>query len=203
MSTLGSSISTPSSSTFTCSGTSSEWLRCVFCHIQNQGLPIYSRQDRISPLAKLATHSRFFLTLRSQEGEYHSLILFRLTPGQLPENGSELGEDASDSLQSLREQIYVMEANCPHLGAVMSHAEIEECDTGFVAVCPWHRLVQLFLTIKHRRKIEHSAGTTLTSKPATARLASRLVRTPPRSGKMMAQNTYTSSPHREAEIGAW
>ncbi|PCH34824.1 DUF455-domain-containing protein [Wolfiporia cocos MD-104 SS10] len=32
-----------------------------------------------------------------------------------------------------------MEANCPHLGADMSHAEIEECDTGVVAVCPWHR----------------------------------------------------------------
>ncbi|KAI0329484.1 DUF455-domain-containing protein [Cubamyces sp. BRFM 1775] len=111
------STSTPSPSTSTCGGTSSEWLR-------------------ISPLAKLATHSRFFLTLRSQEGEYHSLILFRLTPGQLPENGSD--QDAG-SPQSLRDQIYVMEANCPHLGADMSHAEIEECDTGFVAVCPWHR----------------------------------------------------------------
>ncbi|TFY54812.1 hypothetical protein EVJ58_g8642 [Rhodofomes roseus] len=32
-----------------------------------------------------------------------------------------------------------MEATCPHLGADMSHAEIEECDTGLVAVCPWHR----------------------------------------------------------------
>lgn len=33
-----------------------------------------------------------------------------------------------------------MEASCPHLGADMSHAEIEEYDTGVVAVCPWHRL---------------------------------------------------------------
>ncbi|KAI5114849.1 hypothetical protein M0805_007943, partial [Coniferiporia weirii] len=28
---------------------------------------------------------------------------------------------------------------CPHLGADMSHADIEECETGVVAVCPWHR----------------------------------------------------------------
>ncbi|KAI0824449.1 DUF455-domain-containing protein [Trametes gibbosa] len=90
---------------------------------------------RVSLLTKLASHSRFFLTLRSQEGTYHSLILFRLTPGQLPENGI----DEGDTPLNVRDQIYVMEANCPHLGADMSHAEIEECDTGLVAVCPWHR----------------------------------------------------------------
>ncbi|KAH9850977.1 DUF455-domain-containing protein [Lenzites betulinus] len=90
---------------------------------------------RVSPLKKLASHSRFFLTLRSQEGTYHSLILFRLAPGQLPEDGVDKGA----AQPTLRDQIYVMEANCPHLGADMSHAEIEECDTGVVAVCPWHR----------------------------------------------------------------
>ncbi|KAJ8689254.1 hypothetical protein PTI98_013295 [Pleurotus ostreatus] len=31
-----------------------------------------------------------------------------------------------------------MESTCPHLGAEMSHAEIEECETSVVAVCPWH-----------------------------------------------------------------
>ncbi|TFK86957.1 DUF455-domain-containing protein [Polyporus arcularius HHB13444] len=98
--------------------------------------PKASDEEWVSPLEKLATHSRFFLTLRSQEGNYHSLILFRLTSGQLPESGTE--NDATAS-QNLRDQIYVMEANCPHLGADMSHAEIEECDTGIVAVCPWHR----------------------------------------------------------------
>ena len=45
------------------------------------------------------------------------------------------------SQERLHDQVYVMEANCPHLGADMSHAEIEECDTGVVAVCPWHRYV--------------------------------------------------------------
>ncbi|CDO69732.1 hypothetical protein BN946_scf184697.g4 [Trametes cinnabarina] len=91
---------------------------------------------QVSPLDKLKTHSRFFLTLRSQESAYHSLILFRLTPSELPESGVD-GDFVSS--QRLRDQIYVMEANCPHLGADMSHAEIEECDTGVVAVCPWHR----------------------------------------------------------------
>ncbi|KAI1782602.1 DUF455-domain-containing protein [Ganoderma leucocontextum] len=105
---------------------------------QNSMRTSTGRQDwlRISPLESLATHSRFFLTLRSQEGDYHPLILFRLSPGQLPESGQ---DEASHSPQNLRDQIYVMEATCPHMGADMSHAEIEECDTGVVAVCPWHR----------------------------------------------------------------
>ena len=37
-----------------------------------------------------------------------------------------------------------MESACPHLGADLSHAEIEECDSGVVAVCPWHRYVLFF-----------------------------------------------------------
>jgi len=36
-----------------------------------------------------------------------------------------------------------MESSCPHLGADMSHAEIEECETSVVAVCPWHRYSSL------------------------------------------------------------
>ncbi|KAG8833801.1 hypothetical protein FRC17_010042 [Serendipita sp. 399] len=32
-----------------------------------------------------------------------------------------------------------MEAQCPHLGADLSHAEIEEYNDDIVAVCPWHR----------------------------------------------------------------
>jgi nitrite reductase/ring-hydroxylating ferredoxin subunit len=35
-----------------------------------------------------------------------------------------------------------MESTCPHLGADLSHAEIEECETSVVAVCPWHRSVK-------------------------------------------------------------
>ncbi|KAG8905001.1 hypothetical protein FRB99_000874 [Tulasnella sp. 403] len=32
-----------------------------------------------------------------------------------------------------------MESTCPHLGADLGHADIEDTDTGLVAVCPWHR----------------------------------------------------------------
>lgn len=90
------------------------------------------------------------LTLRSEEGRYHSLILFRLST--INESGSqealELNEFQQTKDQTIarvtnadQRQIYVMESSCPHLGADMSHADIEECETGMVAVCPWHRFV--------------------------------------------------------------
>jgi len=71
---------------------------------------------QISPYAKLLTHSRFLLTLRSSEGKYHSLILFRLsaaTDGQVQNSHQHVGspKSASDG------QLYVMESTCPHLGA--------------------------------------------------------------------------------------
>ena len=47
----------------------------------------------------------------------------------------------SGNAGSNQRQIYVMESSCPHLGADLSHAEIEECETSVVAVCPWHRSV--------------------------------------------------------------
>ncbi|KDR72901.1 hypothetical protein GALMADRAFT_125747 [Galerina marginata CBS 339.88] len=99
----------------------------------------------IAPLQNLLSHFRFMITVRSQEDCYHSLILFRLSSGldtqQLESKTSEKSHDLQQvqSIHSDTRQIYVMEASCPHLGADMSHAEIEECDTGIVAVCPWHR----------------------------------------------------------------
>ncbi|PPQ68909.1 hypothetical protein CVT26_001846 [Gymnopilus dilepis] len=100
------------------------------------------RQLRIAPLKNLLSHFRFLLTLRSQEGRYHSLILFRLSSGLDTHPFNLINGNASHT-ESLpdNQQLYVMEASCPHLGADMSHAEIEECDTGVVAVCPWHRCV--------------------------------------------------------------
>lgn len=93
-------------------------------------------QRRVSTYNRLLSHSRFLVDLRSQEGKYHSLILFRLSPSQSNEDkDSERQIGGRDDPQ----QIYAMEANCPHLGADLSHAEIEECETGLVAVCPWHR----------------------------------------------------------------
>ena len=105
---------------------------------------------RISPLQNLLSHFRFLLTLRSQEGQYHSLILFRLSSGSEFEHTGNVNDktdetEADDSTSGIlspwSRQIYIMEASCPHLGADLSHAEIEECETGVVAVCPWHRFV--------------------------------------------------------------
>ena len=99
-------------------------------------------------MQNLFSHFRFLLTLRSQEGHYHSLILFRLSLGsdfEHTENAKDkagetrVDDSTSGVLNPSNKQIYIMEASCPHLGADLSHAEIEECDTGAVAVCPWHR----------------------------------------------------------------
>ncbi|KAJ3976915.1 hypothetical protein EV361DRAFT_958287 [Lentinula raphanica] len=101
-------------------------------------------QVYISPVQKILSHSRFILTLRSETGKYHGLILFRLSPPN-SSNGPEIlhtnetvcTDTGRDGI--VLNQIYVMEATCPHLGADMSHADIEEYEDSVVAVCPWHR----------------------------------------------------------------
>lgn len=58
-------------------------------------------------------------------------------------------------------KLYAMEAACPHLGADMSHGDIEEyCgedeeEHSAIIVCPWHRQIlfslsplQVSLTVK-------------------------------------------------------
>jgi len=78
---------------------------------------------RVSPYTNLLTHSRFLLTLRSEEGKYHSLILFRLSSGSTVEPDGLV--TASDQYVESRDigkstpysQLYVMESTCPHLGA--------------------------------------------------------------------------------------
>ncbi|KAK7682020.1 hypothetical protein QCA50_014984 [Cerrena zonata] len=93
-----------------------------------------SQKLLVAPYKQLLTHFRFLVTLRSQEGKYHSLIIFRLsTSGDVA-----LGE-ASESSDNIEQQLYAMEAHCPHLGADISHADIEECEDSMVLVCPWHR----------------------------------------------------------------
>jgi hypothetical protein len=97
---------------------------------------------RIASIDQLRSHTRFLVTLRSVEGAYHQLILFRLANGDaLLTRLDTPTSDVSEYDILKREQMYAMEAACPHLGADMSHAEIEECETGVVAVCPWHRCV--------------------------------------------------------------
>ncbi|KDQ06120.1 hypothetical protein BOTBODRAFT_141294 [Botryobasidium botryosum FD-172 SS1] len=84
---------------------------------------------------KFLTHTRYLFTLRSatRPSDYHTLLLFRLA--RLA--GKE--EDNNENSETGDHQFYVMESTCPHLGAPLSHAEIEECGMDVVAVCPWHR----------------------------------------------------------------
>lgn len=105
-----------------------------------------SSPTRVAPYKQLLTHFRYFLNLRSQEGRYHSLILFRLST---PQEGLALANGEPDFatpndvsgeiVNQAYNQLYAMESTCPHLGADMSHADIEESETSLVAVCPWHR----------------------------------------------------------------
>ena len=100
----------------------------------------------------MLTHFRYHLNLRSQEGHYHSLIIFRLSSGlgRESDNGEitalESESSVSENAGFNQNQIYVMESTCPHLGADLSFAEIEECETSVVAVCPWHRSAKLFFS---------------------------------------------------------
>ncbi|KAK1232880.1 hypothetical protein PQX77_003993 [Marasmius sp. AFHP31] len=110
--------------------------------------PVFS----IAPLQKLFSHLRFLLTLRSQEGKYHSLILFRLSPatshpclddettkGRNKEEELTSRGDLDPKARAALHQLYAMESACPHLGAEMTHVDIEEYEDTVVAVCPWHR----------------------------------------------------------------
>lgn len=98
---------------------------------------------QIAPYTGILSHFRFLLTLRSEEGKYHSLILFRLSSGprQYASEGQPGFEDTKepDLVNPDYDQLYAMEASCPHLGADLSHVEIEECEDSVIAVCPWHR----------------------------------------------------------------
>ncbi|THH00840.1 hypothetical protein EW145_g7024 [Phellinidium pouzarii] len=96
----------------------------------------------IVPVSKIQSHTRYLFTLRSGEGTYRSLLLFRLSTAPVAQSSDSVSTEPSwpdNDVSHIAEQLYVMESACPHLGADMSHADIEECETGIVAVCPWHR----------------------------------------------------------------
>jgi hypothetical protein len=109
----------------------------------------------LGPATRFLSHTRFLFTLRSlsRSSQYHSLLLFRLrslsfgsslldvpSPRVL-DTTSPSCEDFSKALNDVNApksgenkdvihalgQLYVMESTCPHLGAELSHAEIEEC----------------------------------------------------------------------------
>ncbi|KAF8321160.1 DUF455-domain-containing protein [Clavulina sp. PMI_390] len=117
----------------------------------------------LGPATQFVSHTRFLFTLRcvNRPSLYHSLLLFRLaslSPQELPstcpateKDESGLAEDLPGHDSSLHTsnstinpsskygQMYVMESTCPHLGADLSHADIEEGPESAVAVCPWHK----------------------------------------------------------------
>lgn len=99
----------------------------------------------LGPYKQFLSHFRYLLTLRSEQGKYHSLILFRLADSGSLESRLDTLDIANDRDNVLVDhkykQLYLMESACPHLGADMSHADIEECEDSVVAVCPWHRCV--------------------------------------------------------------
>ena len=105
-------------------------------------------KHRLVSVSKILTHTRFLLTLRSAEGSYRSLLLFRLSTGNDKPITTGIAEvDSQDAItKAISDQLYVMESACPHLGADMSHADIEEAESGFVAVCPWHRWVRDYIS---------------------------------------------------------
>lgn len=89
-------------------------------------------------MTKFFTHSRYLITLRAGKQKYHSILLFRLA-GSSHDTKTQL-ESAASKVRAVEElQMYAMEAQCPHLGADLSHAEIEEYEDEVVTVCPWHR----------------------------------------------------------------
>lgn len=107
-----------------------------------------SRFICLGNLERIYSHSRFVVTLRAGTQRYHSLLLFRLaalnaestlTKGIQPLK-DRLFDGNTGPVRNGRDlQIYAMEAQCPHLGADLSHAEIEDYEDDLVAVCPWHR----------------------------------------------------------------
>ncbi|TFK51211.1 DUF455-domain-containing protein [Heliocybe sulcata] len=112
----------------------------AFLRLEPRRQHSYSQQHsmdllQVAPYKDLLSHTRYLLTLRSKEGRYHSLILFRLSGS----SDAALHDKYTESTSPRGPQLYAMESTCPHLGLDMSHAEIEDCEDSVVAVCPWHR----------------------------------------------------------------
>lgn len=97
---------------------------------------------------------------------YHRLLLFRINkPGSADTLADESSEDRADDKEGTgscpswpaggdsEPELYCMEESCPHLGAPLSHAELEiddiedtraigelgGCGVDLTPVCPWHQ----------------------------------------------------------------
>ncbi|RXK37771.1 hypothetical protein M231_04927 [Tremella mesenterica] len=89
---------------------------------------------KICTLGSTLTHTRFHLSLRTVLPPviYHRLLLFRIIkPTGLAGSDREGGWSAPE--------LYCMEETCPHLGAPLSHAEVQDMEDSMAIVCPWHQ----------------------------------------------------------------
>ncbi|BEI80261.1 hypothetical protein CcaverHIS002_0107900 [Cutaneotrichosporon cavernicola] len=84
----------------------------------------------VCALKDTLTHTRFQLSLRTLATPvtYHRLLLFRIA------------KPSEDEVEGA-DELYCMEESCPHLGAPLSHAEIEvdDIEDTRAVVCPWHQ----------------------------------------------------------------
>ncbi|KAK8853153.1 hypothetical protein IAR55_003854 [Kwoniella newhampshirensis] len=93
---------------------------------------------RICPLKATLSHTRFHLSLRTIDPPviYHRLLLFRINKP----DSSVVDEEHQTAGPSWKApELYCMEETCPHLGAPMSHAEIQDIEDAKAIVCPWHQ----------------------------------------------------------------
>ncbi|WVF73026.1 hypothetical protein IAT40_007844 [Kwoniella sp. CBS 6097] len=100
---------------------------------------------RICPLKATLSHTRFHLSLRTVDPPivYHRLLLFRINKPETTEAEADVianvdGNGVAGPSWKAPE-LYCMEETCPHLGAPLSHAEIEDIEDTKAIVCPWHQ----------------------------------------------------------------
>ncbi|WWC94776.1 hypothetical protein V866_001625 [Kwoniella sp. B9012] len=93
---------------------------------------------RICPLKATFTHTRFHLSLRTVDPPtiYHRLLLFRINK---PDTDDVFVPSSEAGPSWKAPELYCMEETCPHLGAPLSHAEIEDIEDTKAIVCPWHQ----------------------------------------------------------------
>jgi phenylpropionate dioxygenase-like ring-hydroxylating dioxygenase large terminal subunit len=89
-------------------------------------------------LKKTFSHTRFRLSIRTVDAPtvYHRLLLFRVNKATQTD-GSDA--EAADAVTWKAPELYCMEETCPHLGAPLSHAELEDIEDSMAIVCPWHQ----------------------------------------------------------------
>lgn len=84
----------------------------------------------IGPLSSLSSHTRYTLSLRTKSKtspiQYHRLLLFRLNSST---TGAGAGIGTHNGNTNEKPELYCMEATCPHLGAPLSHAEVQTTAT--------------------------------------------------------------------------